>query len=77
MPMIKAYTQYLRQKLDYHNLRPFFSGTFDYEEFVSLKGVQDPNEGYLFVVMEGHASNSSFLSSSRSVSRLLANCLDC
>ena len=50
MPMIKAYTQYLRQKLDYHNLRPFFSGTFDYEEFVSLKGVQDPNEGYSVVV---------------------------
>ncbi|KAJ3363092.1 sla2 Src-like adaptor 2 [Kappamyces sp. JEL0680] len=44
--MIKSYVQFLKQKLDYHRLRPFFSGTFDYEEFVSLKGVQDPNEGY-------------------------------
>jgi hypothetical protein len=32
--------------LNYHRNHPAFSGTFDYEEYVSLMGVEDPNEGY-------------------------------
>jgi hypothetical protein len=32
--------------LGYHRHHPAFSGTFDYEEYVTLKGIEDPNEGY-------------------------------
>ena len=38
--------EYLRHKLDFHSRYPAFSGTFDYEEYVSLRGVDDPDEGY-------------------------------
>ncbi|KNC96299.1 uncharacterized protein SPPG_08451 [Spizellomyces punctatus DAOM BR117] len=44
--LIRAYVQFLLAKLDYHRLHPEFSGTFDYEEYVTLKGVEDPNEGF-------------------------------
>lgn len=44
--LIRAYVQFLRAKLEYHRLHPEFSGTFDYEEYVTLKGVEDPNEGF-------------------------------
>jgi hypothetical protein len=40
------YIEFLRTKLTYHRNHPAFSGTFDYEEYVSLMGVEDPNEGY-------------------------------
>ncbi|KAJ3008497.1 sla2 Src-like adaptor 2 [Thoreauomyces humboldtii] len=44
--LIRAYVQYIHAKLDFHRLHPEFSGTFDYEEYVTLKGVDDPNEGF-------------------------------
>ncbi|KAI9011326.1 ANTH domain-containing protein [Gaertneriomyces semiglobifer] len=44
--LIRAYVQFLLAKLEYHRLHPAFSGTFDYEEYVTLKGVEDPNEGF-------------------------------
>ncbi|KAJ3333100.1 sla2 Src-like adaptor 2 [Blyttiomyces sp. JEL0837] len=44
--LIKTYIQYLVAKMDYHRLHPEFSGSFDYQEYVTLKGVEDPNEGY-------------------------------
>jgi huntingtin-interacting protein 1-related protein len=40
------YIDFLRAKLNYHRTHPAFSGTFDYEEYVTLMGVEDPNEGY-------------------------------
>lgn len=47
--LIKAYVQFLISKLDYHALHPEFSGNFDYDEYLSIKGLQDPNEGYLTI----------------------------
>ncbi|CAG8508941.1 12046_t:CDS:10 [Ambispora gerdemannii] len=44
--LIRAYVSFLLAKLNYHRLHPEFNGNFDYEEYVSLKGVDDPNEGY-------------------------------
>ncbi|KAJ3096498.1 sla2 Src-like adaptor 2 [Phlyctochytrium planicorne] len=44
--LIKTYTQFLVAKLDYHRLHPEFSGSFDYQEYITLKGVEDPNEGF-------------------------------
>ncbi|KAJ3318474.1 sla2 Src-like adaptor 2 [Boothiomyces sp. JEL0866] len=44
--LIQMYISFLKSKLQYHKFHPYFSGTFDYEEYVSLKGIEDPNEGY-------------------------------
>ena len=44
-PLIRAYVQYLLVKLRFHRLRPEFNGLFEYEEYVTLKGIDDPNEG--------------------------------
>lgn len=44
-PLIRAYVQFLLAKLRFHRLRPEFNGLFEYEEYVTLKGIDDPNEG--------------------------------
>ncbi|KAI8322022.1 hypothetical protein GQ54DRAFT_297631 [Martensiomyces pterosporus] len=44
--LIRAYINFLLAKLEYHRLHPEFNGMFDYEEYVSLRGTNDPNEGY-------------------------------
>lgn len=44
--LIQTYLQFLLAKLEYHRQHTQFSGNFDYEEYVTLKGVEDPNEGY-------------------------------
>ncbi|EPQ60388.1 ANTH-domain-containing protein [Gloeophyllum trabeum ATCC 11539] len=44
--LIRAYVQYILAKLRFHRMRPEFNGLFEYEEYVTLKGVDDPNEGY-------------------------------
>jgi hypothetical protein len=44
--LIKTYVQFLLTKLRFHRLRPEFNGLFEYEEYVTLKGIDDPNEGY-------------------------------
>ncbi|KAN0133230.1 cytoskeleton assembly control protein [Lactarius tabidus] len=44
--LIRAYVQFLLAKLRFHRLRPEFNGLFEYEEYVTLKGIDDPNEGY-------------------------------
>ncbi|KAK9728227.1 sla2 Src-like adaptor 2 [Basidiobolus ranarum] len=44
--LIRAYVDFIIAKLDYHRLHPEFNGNFDYEDYVSVKGVDDPNEGY-------------------------------
>ncbi|KAG0049943.1 sla2 Src-like adaptor 2 [Gryganskiella cystojenkinii] len=44
--LIRAYVDFLHSKLRYHGNHPEFNGTFDYNEYISLKGIDDPNEGY-------------------------------
>ncbi|KAJ2610283.1 sla2 Src-like adaptor 2 [Coemansia sp. RSA 1365] len=44
--LIRAYVNFLLAKLEYHRLHPEFNGMFDYKEYVSLRGTNDPNEGY-------------------------------
>ena len=44
-PLIKTYVQFILSKLRFHRLRPEFNGLFEYEEYVTLKGIDDPNEG--------------------------------
>jgi hypothetical protein len=44
-PLIKTYVQFILAKLRFHRLRPEFNGLFEYEEYISLKGIDDPNEG--------------------------------
>jgi hypothetical protein len=38
--------QFILAKLRFHRLRPEFNGLFEYEEYITLKGIDDPNEGY-------------------------------
>lgn len=44
--LIRTYVQFILAKLKFHRLRPEFNGLFEYEEYVTLKGIDDPNEGY-------------------------------
>ena len=43
--LIRTYVQFILAKLRFHRLRPEFNGLFEYEEYVTLKGIDDPNEG--------------------------------
>ena len=45
-PLIQEYIFYLVSKLSFHRNHPEFNGTFEYEEYISLKSINDPNEGY-------------------------------
>jgi hypothetical protein len=45
-PLIRTYVQFLLVKLRFHRMRPEFNGLFEYEEYITLKGIDDPNEGY-------------------------------
>lgn len=45
-PLIREYVYFLLAKLTFHQQHPEFNGTFEYEEYVSLKAINDPNEGY-------------------------------
>ncbi|ODV82628.1 hypothetical protein CANARDRAFT_204805 [[Candida] arabinofermentans NRRL YB-2248] len=44
--LIREYVSYIIKKLHFHHDHRGFNGTFEYEEYVSLKVVSDPNEGY-------------------------------
>lgn len=44
--LINQYDRFLLRKLDFHRGNVGFNGTFEYEEYISLKTVNDPNEGY-------------------------------
>ncbi|KAI8579900.1 hypothetical protein K450DRAFT_187864 [Umbelopsis ramanniana AG] len=44
--LIRNYVQLIINKLNYHRIHPEFNGTFEYEEYISLKNIDDPNEGY-------------------------------
>ncbi|KAK7059202.1 sla2 Src-like adaptor 2 [Paramarasmius palmivorus] len=45
-PLIRTYVSFILSKLRFHRLRPEFNGLFEYEEYITLKGIDDPNEGY-------------------------------
>ncbi|RYC56102.1 hypothetical protein CHU98_g10107 [Xylaria longipes] len=45
-PLIREYVYFLLAKLLFHQQHPEFNGTFEYEEYISLKAINDPNEGY-------------------------------
>jgi hypothetical protein len=45
-PLIREYIYFLRAKLQFHKHHTEFNGLFEYEEYVSLKTTNDPNEGY-------------------------------
>ncbi|KAJ5219861.1 hypothetical protein N7468_009065 [Penicillium chermesinum] len=45
-PLIREYVYYLESKLNFHRHHPEFNGLFEYEEYISLKSINDPNEGY-------------------------------
>ena len=45
-PLIKEYVNFILAKLSFHQQHPDFNGTFEYEEYISLKAINDPNEGY-------------------------------
>lgn len=44
--LIQEYVYFLLAKLSFHSQHPEFNGTFEYEEYLSLKAINDPNEGY-------------------------------
>ncbi|KAL5535815.1 SLA2 [Sanghuangporus sanghuang] len=44
--LIRTYVAFLLSKLRFHRVRPEFNGLFEYEEYITLKGIDDPNEGY-------------------------------
>ena len=48
-PLIRTYVQFLLAKLRFHRLRPEFNGLFEYEEYITLKKIDDPNEGYVSI----------------------------
>ncbi|EXJ81897.1 hypothetical protein A1O1_07962 [Capronia coronata CBS 617.96] len=45
-PLIREYVFFLLAKLAFHRNHPEFNGLFEYEEYISLKSINDPNEGY-------------------------------
>lgn len=45
-PLIREYVYFLLAKLSFHQQHAEFNGTFEYEEYISLKAINDPNEGY-------------------------------
>ncbi|KAI7867201.1 I/LWEQ domain-containing protein [Spinellus fusiger] len=44
--LIRNYVDLVQHKLQYHREHSEFNGTFDYEEYISLKNIDDPNEGF-------------------------------
>lgn len=44
--LIQEYVRLLLKKLYFHKIHPDFNGTFEYEEYISLRNINDPNEGY-------------------------------
>lgn len=43
--LIRAYVKLILAKLKFHRHHTAFNGLFEYEEYVALRGIDDPNEG--------------------------------
>lgn len=48
--LISEYVRLLLKKLSFHKIHPAFNGTFEYEEYLSLRTINDPNEGYEAII---------------------------
>uniref|UniRef100_A0A060TG10 ARAD1D19316p n=1 Tax=Blastobotrys adeninivorans TaxID=409370 RepID=A0A060TG10_BLAAD len=48
--LIREYVGLLLRKLSFHRTHPAFNGTFEYEEYISLRTINDPNEGYEAII---------------------------
>ncbi|KAL9097980.1 MAG: hypothetical protein Q9163_006263 [Psora crenata] len=46
-PLLRDYGYFLLSKLAFHREHPEFNGLFEYEEYISLKSIDDPNEGWV------------------------------
>ncbi|GAA5880925.1 hypothetical protein JCM3774_001778 [Rhodotorula dairenensis] len=44
--LIRAYVKLILAKLKFHRHHTAFNGLFEYEEYIALKGIDDPNEGF-------------------------------
>ncbi|GAA5929914.1 hypothetical protein JCM10213_002820 [Rhodosporidiobolus nylandii] len=44
--LIRAYVKLILAKLKFHRHHPAFNGLFEYEEYIALRGIDDPNEGF-------------------------------
>lgn len=45
-PLIRAYVSFILAKLRFHRHHKEFNGLFEYEEYISLKNIDNPDEGY-------------------------------
>jgi hypothetical protein len=43
--LIRAYVKLILAKLKFHRHHTAFNGLFEYEEYIALRGIDDPNEG--------------------------------
>lgn len=44
-PLIRAYVSFILAKLRFHRHHKEFNGLFEYEEYISLKNIDNPDEG--------------------------------
>ncbi|GAA5971861.1 hypothetical protein JCM11641_001545 [Rhodosporidiobolus odoratus] len=44
--LIRAYVKLILAKLRFHRHHTAFNGLFEYEEYIALRGIDDPNEGF-------------------------------
>jgi hypothetical protein len=47
--LIRAYVKLILAKLKFHRHHTSFNGLFEYEEYIALRGIDDPNEGCVYV----------------------------
>ncbi|KAL4400172.1 Sla2 Src-like adaptor 2 [Malassezia pachydermatis] len=48
--LIQAYVSFLHAKLRFHRQHKEFNGLFEYEEYISLKNIDNPDEGYETII---------------------------
>lgn len=48
--LIQAYVSFLHAKLRFHRAHKEFNGLFEYEEYISLKNIDNPDEGYETII---------------------------
>lgn len=49
-PLIRAYVSFIAAKLRFHRSHKEFNGLFEYEEYISLKNIDNPDEGYETII---------------------------
>ncbi|KAI3627630.1 SLA2 [Malassezia furfur] len=48
--LISAYVSFINAKLRFHRIHKEFNGLFEYEEYISLKNIDNPDEGYETII---------------------------